>query len=181
MSNPLQVPSCVRNPAQSFSGSAIAFHTVLVMATRPLSEAGQKWLLSCAPHPADVQRRWAAEELAPFCTGTHWRVAEVPLLPTMDALKRIGSDRLGPVLADVAVQRAWWLLPTSLSDDLDDVRQLTVRPIGWVLNCPPVLYSLDERLWLERPDGSGRLTDPVLLGAALGPGGGPRLPAEAFG
>lgn len=148
---------------------------------RPLAQAGQDWLLSCTASPAAVQRTWASEELAAFTTGEHWRVAEAPLLPTVDALKRIGSDRLGPVLADVAVQLAWWLLPTSLDDELDDVRQLTVRPAGWILKCPPVLYSLDGRLWLERPDGSGRLTDPVLLGAALGPGGGPRLSAEAFG
>ncbi len=148
---------------------------------RPLSEAGQKWLLSCAPHPTDVERRWAAEELAPFPSGTHWLVAEAPLLSSIDALNVIGSARLGPVLADVALQLAWWIVPTSLGDELDDVRQLTVHPIGWVLQCPPVLYSLDGRLWLERPDGSGRLTAPVLLGAALGPGGGPRLPAEAFG
>ncbi|MFE6487988.1 hypothetical protein ACFVGN_34340 [Streptomyces sp. NPDC057757] len=148
---------------------------------RPLSEAGQRWLLSCAPDPADVQRRWAAEELAPFATGAHWRVAEVPLLPTMDALQRIGSGRLGPVLADVEMQMAWWLLHASVGDELDDVRQLTVHRVGWVLSCPPVLYSLDGRLWLERPDGSGRLTDPILLGAALGPGGGPRLSAEALG
>jgi hypothetical protein len=148
---------------------------------RPLAQAGQDWLLSCTASPATVQRAWAAEELAALTTGEHWRVAEAPLLPTVDALKRIGSNRLGPVLADVTVQLAWWLLPTSLGDELDDVRQLTVRPRGWVLKCPPVLYSLDGRLWLERPDGSGRLTDPILLGAAFGPGGGPRLPAEAFG
>jgi hypothetical protein len=148
---------------------------------RPLAQAGQDWLRSCTASPATVQRAWAAEELAALTTGEHWRVAEAPLLPTVDALKRIGSNRLGPVLADVTVQLAWWLLPTSLGDELDDVRQLTVRPRGWVLKCPPVLYSLDGRLWLERPDGSGRLTDPILLGAAFGPGGGPRLPAEAFG
>ena len=99
----------------------------------------------------------------------------------MDAIKRIGSDRLGPVLADVASERAWWLLPPGLGDELDDIGLLTVHPHGWLLRCPPVLYPVRGRVWVERPDGSGRLTDPILLGAALGPGGGPRLPAEAFG
>jgi len=95
-------------------------------------------------------------------------------------MRRIGGDRLGPVLADIHTDRAWWLLPFDLAGELDDVRQITVRPHGWTLRCPPVLYALDDRVWLEAPDGSGRLTDPILLGAALGPGG-PRLPAEAFG
>jgi hypothetical protein len=108
-------------------------------------------------------------------------VAEAALAHSMDAIKRIGVPRLGPVLADVSQGIAWWLLPPTLGDELDDVRTITLRPRGWVLRCPPVLYPVRGRVWVERPDGSGRLTDPVLLGAALGPGGGPRLPAEAFG
>ncbi|MFI9339950.1 hypothetical protein ACIG0D_01540 [Streptomyces sp. NPDC052773] len=138
--------------------------------TRSLRDAGQAWLLSCTNQPAHVQRAWDTEQLAPFTTGRHWRAAEAPLLPSIHAMRRIGSDRLGPVLADVEIDRAWWLLPPGLGDELDDVRQLTVRPDGWVLKCPP-LYGLGGRTWLKRPDGSGRLTDPVLLGAAFGPGG----------
>ncbi|MEU8952083.1 hypothetical protein [Streptomyces sp. NPDC048489] len=108
-------------------------------------------------------------------------VAETTLTHAMDALKRISEDRRGPVLSDVTQGIAWWLLPPTLSNDLDDVRAVTVRPRGWFLRCPPVLYPVRGRVWIERPDGAGRLTDPVLLGAALGPGGGPRIPAEAFG
>lgn len=151
------------------------------MATKPtrhLVQPGEDWLLSCTDAPTGVRTAWGAEELAPIVSGPHWRVAEAPLLPTVHVMKRIGSARLGPVLADVHVDRAWWLLPPNLSDELDDVRQLVVRPARWVLKCPPVLYGLDGRMWLERPDGSGRLTDPVLLGAAFGPGGY-RLSAEA--
>jgi hypothetical protein len=154
------------------------------MATKPapsLRQAGQDWLLSCADDPASTQQAWDAEDLAPFLTGLYWRAAEAPLMQSMAAIRRIGSDRLGPVLADVTAERAWWLLPPGLGDELDDVRLLTVQPRGWTLRCPPVLYSVRGRVWVEGPDGSGRLTDPVLLGAALGPGGGPRLPAEAFG
>nr|WP_168509569.1 hypothetical protein [Streptomyces sp. S1D4-11]QIY96956.1 hypothetical protein HEP87_26835 [Streptomyces sp. S1D4-11] len=153
------------------------------MATKPaqsLRQAGQDWLLSCTSSPTAVKRAWASEELAAFTTGEHWRAAEAQLMPSVEAMKRIG-DRIGPVLADVELGLAWWLLPTTVGDELADVRQLTVRPTGWALKCPPVAYALHCRLWLEPPDGSGRLTDPVLLGAALGPGGGPRLPAEAFG
>jgi len=143
-----------------------------------MSQAGQDWLLACAVHPADVQRTWDAGELAEFPTGPHWCVAEAPLLRSVEAIGRIGGDRIGPVLADIHRHVAWWLLPPDLTDELDDVRRVTVRPAGWVLTCPPVLHSVNDRWWIERPDGSGRLTDPVLLGAALSPGDN-RLPTEA--
>ncbi|MGW1863737.1 hypothetical protein [Streptomyces collinus] len=32
-------------------------------------------------------------------------------------------------------------------------------------------HSLGGRWWLAIPDGTGHLTDPILLGAAFGPGG----------
>lgn len=144
------------------------------MATKPalsLRQQGQDWLLSCTTKPTDARTLWDREELAPFMTGRHWLVAEAPLLQSMHAMQRIGSKRLGPVLADVEAELAWWLLPPDVGDQLDDVRPLTVQTRGWILDCPPVLYAVDGRMWLERPDGTGRLTDPVLLGAAFGPGG----------
>ncbi|MFF2385168.1 hypothetical protein [Streptomyces sp. NPDC058108] len=144
-------------------------------------QAGQDWLLSCADSPAEIRALWDADELGAIHSGGHWMVAETSLTYAMDTLKRITPDRRGPVLSDVTQGIAWWLLPPALGDELDDVRTITIRPRGWVLRCPPVLYPVRGRVWIERPDGTGRLTDPVLLGAALGPGGGPRLPAEAFG
>jgi hypothetical protein len=144
-----------------------------------LRRAGQDWLLSFADQPARVQRAWDAETLASFTSGKHWRVAEAPLVPSMDALKRIESARLGPVLADVMRRRAWWLLPPEADDEIDGLRHITVHPRGWVLRCPPVLYPVRSRVWVERPDGSSRLTDPTLLGAALGPGR-PQPASEVF-
>ncbi|MFE2703527.1 hypothetical protein [Streptomyces mirabilis] len=153
------------------------------MATQPalfLRQAGQDWLLSCADQPDAMERAWDAEDLAPFPTGLHWKAAETPLRESMNVLKHIGPDRRGPMLADVTAGRAWWLLPPNLGIELDDVHRLTVHPRGWLLRCPPVLYLVRGRVWVESPDGSGQLTDPVLLGTALGTGG-PRFPAEAFG
>lgn len=143
-----------------------------------MHRAGQEWLLSSTPDRARVERQWELDQLGEIPSGTHWLVVEAPLAPSMAALRRMGSGRVGPVLGDVHRDRAWWLLPPDLADDLDDVRILTVRPPGWLLSCPPVLHSVHGRWWIERPDGSGRLTDPVLLAAAVGPGGGIRLPAE---
>lgn len=139
--------------------------------TQSTKQAGHDWLLSCSAQQDDVQRRWADEQLAPFRTGARWRAAEAPLLESVRAMKRMGWKGVGPVLADVEANLAWWLLPTTVDTELDDARTLTLRPAGWVLRCPPVLYPVDVRTWLERPDGSGQLTDPTLLGAAFGPGG----------
>ncbi|MCT9010017.1 hypothetical protein [Streptomyces rhizosphaerihabitans] len=154
------------------------------MALQPapyVRQAGQDWLLSCADTPAETRSLWDADELGAFPTGGHWTAGETSLARTMDAVKSIPPARRGPVLADCNQGIAWWLLPPTLTDELDDVCTITVRPRGWLLRCPPVLYPVRGRVWIERPDGSGRLTDPVLLGAALGPGGGPRLSTEAFG
>ncbi|MFF4655084.1 hypothetical protein [Streptomyces sp. NPDC001381] len=152
------------------------------MATKPARfdrQAGQDWLLACARNPTAVRRAWAEEECARIPSGEHWRVAEGPLLPSLGAMKRLERARLGPVLADVSAGQAWWLLPIGVGHELDGTRQLTVHPPGWALACPPVLYSLGERGWLEHPDGSGRLTDPTALGTAFGEDGRPR--AEAAG
>ncbi|KAB1142670.1 hypothetical protein F7R91_28135 [Streptomyces luteolifulvus] len=146
---------------------------------RSIRQAGQDWLLSCARNPADVLRWWAAGKSASIASGEHWRVAEGPLLRSVVAMKCVCSRRLGPVLADASAERAWWLLPPELGDDLDSVPQLMVHPIGWPLTCPPVLYAIDECFWLEPPDGSSHLTDPPALTAAFAAGG--RLSAEALG
>jgi hypothetical protein len=161
----------VRNQAQSARRRAIALPNVLVMATKPIQhtrQSGQDWLLSCTRNPTDVRRAWASMECARIPSGEHWRVAEAPLLQSVVAMKRVGHPQLGPVLVDVARGRAWWLLPPGLGDGLGDVHHLTVHPAGWLLSCPPVLYAIEECGWLERPDGSGQLTDPAALGAAFG-------------
>ncbi|WP_326841084.1 hypothetical protein OHB33_01030 [Streptomyces sp. NBC_01558] len=136
-------------------------------------QAGQDWLLSCADTPAEIRALWDADELGNFPSGAHWTVGETSLSRTMDAIKSVPAQRRGPVLADCLQGIAWWLLPSALADELDDVHALTVRPCGWILRCPPVLYPVRGRVWIERPDGSGRLNDPVLLGAALSPGSRP--------
>ncbi|MEU6376831.1 hypothetical protein [Streptomyces sp. NPDC046909] len=143
-----------------------------------MHQAGQDWLLSCASDPEDVEREWELDEFAEIPSGPHWRVAEAPLPATMSAIHRVGPDRIGPILGDVYSDTAWWLLPPDLEDDLGDVRLLKVHPAGWLLRCPPVLRSLRGRWWIERPDGSGRLTNPALLAPAFGSGAGSRLPSE---
>ncbi|MEU7048062.1 hypothetical protein [Streptomyces eurythermus] len=136
----------------------------------PVGE-GQAWLLSCAPDPAAVQQAWDSGQLAAIPSGPYWRVAQVELSRSLDALGRLGSTPVGPILTDIYSSTAWWFLSLDLTDQLDDIAGLTVHPVGWALECPPVTHSLGGRWWLAIPDGTGRLTDPTMLAAALGPGG----------
>lgn len=173
----------MRNPAQSARGRAIVLPTVLDMTHPPMRftevyEAGDAWLADCSAHPTLVRMTWNKEALAPIATGTHWLAAETRLLPTMHALNRLRGEHRGPVLADVETDMAWWLVASAAAEDLADVRQLTVQPTGWTLDCPPTGWGVEGRLWLNRPDGSGLLTDPAVLAAAFGPGGY-RAPTEA--
>ena len=82
------------------------------MVTRPARltrQAGQDWLLGCTRNPTDVRRAWGSEELARIPSGEYWQVAEALLMPSLRAMKHLGTRHLGPVLADVAAGRAWWL------------------------------------------------------------------------
>ncbi|MFF4557692.1 hypothetical protein [Streptomyces sp. NPDC001422] len=115
------------------------------MASRPapyVRLAGQDWLLSCADTPAEIRALWDADELGNFPSGGHWIVGETYPARTMQAVKGIPAQRRGLVLADCHQGIAWWLLPPALTDELDDVHALTVRPRGWILHCPPALYPV---------------------------------------
>ncbi|MFB7224556.1 hypothetical protein [Streptomyces sp. NPDC056227] len=141
---------------------------------------GSEWLTLCAPDPVQVHRTWAAGELASLPSGRLWLAVEADIRPTVAAMQRIGPDRLGPVLVYSSADRAWWLVPPGAEEALDDLSRLTVHPERWPLRCPPAERYIDGYGWLEKPDGSGKLTSPTVLGAAFGPGGGLRLPAGAF-
>ncbi|WP_329594029.1 hypothetical protein OG195_36120 [Streptomyces sp. NBC_01362] len=95
-------------------------------------------------------------------------------------MQRIGPDRLGPVLVYPSADLAWWLVPCGAEASLADLGRLTVQPEGWMLRRPPADRCIGGRGWMERPDGSGGLTDPAALGAAFGPAGPLHLPVSAF-
>ncbi|MCX4993871.1 hypothetical protein [Streptomyces longwoodensis] len=139
-------------------------------------EAGDAWLADCSAQPDLVREAWRLGALAPIPSGTAWLAAETRLVAGVQAHARIRSGRCGPVLADPAADRTWWLIPPGAAEDLADVRTVHVHPHDWLLHCPPTGRQLCGRLWLSPPDGSGRLTHPLTLAAALGPGA---LPAEA--
>jgi hypothetical protein len=134
-------------------------------------EAGNAWLADCHARPAAVHQAWNTEVLAPIPSGGRWLAAEARLVTVLRALYRIREEQRGPVLADPEHDRAWVLVPLAAAEDLADLGRVTVQPAGWMLRCPPAGWALEGRFWLWRPDGTGHLTDPAVLAAALGPGG----------
>lgn len=161
------------------SGGAPGLPTVPVMAPRTRNP-GTEWLASCAPDPHSAHRCWASEKLAVIPVGQDWLVVEADLMRSLDAMQRVGSDQLGPVLVYPEAERAWWLVPLGSDQELADIPALTIHTRPWELHCPPAHAYIDGRGWLEKPDGSGALTDPVVLGSAFSPGGPLRLPVAAF-
>ncbi|QOV38637.1 hypothetical protein IM697_09795 [Streptomyces ferrugineus] len=141
-------------------------------------EAGDVWLADCSIRPDLIRAAWEKEALAPIASGGHWLAAEARLATGYPVVARIRAEQRGPVLADPASDKLWWLVPLNAAEELAGVRHLTVRPTAWLLRCPPTGWHLEGRMWIVRPDGSGQLTDPAVLAAAFGPGGY-RLPAEA--
>lgn len=147
---------------------------------RTTPDPGNAWLAQSAASPDLALAAWESRTLVPLhCT--QWLAAEVKMQAAMGAVQRIPEHELGPLLLDFRMDRAWWLVPLDATEHLADVPQILVLPLGWPLHCPSTRLAVGSRVWLEAPDGSGQLNDPVYLAAALGPGGGPRLPAEAFG
>ncbi|MEV8477880.1 hypothetical protein [Streptomyces sp. NPDC051173] len=132
---------------------------------------GTTWLASCSPSPGAVRSAWKAGELAAV-PATEWRAVEAPLLRSVDAMQVLGrAKRLGPVLAWAEASVVWWLVADGAEEHLVDLPLLILRPPLWPLRCPPAHEYLCGRIWLEKPDGSGLLTDPVDLGAAFSRGG----------
>lgn len=141
-------------------------------------EAGDTWLADCTAHPDLVRAAWDAEELAPIASGGYWLVAESRLSTGYPVHARIRAEHRGPALAAMELDKLWWLVTLDAAEELADVRQLVVHPPGWLLRCPPTRWLVEGRMWVTRPDGSGRRTDSAVLAAAFGPGVYP-IPAEA--
>ncbi|GGW19945.1 hypothetical protein GCM10018980_26240 [Streptomyces capoamus] len=138
-----------------------------------------EWLASVAPDPDACRRQWERSPLgvALLPAGRAWDVLILPGdlgLRTLDVLSRV-LDRPGPVLADFGDDRVGFFVPPGTA-----ARWLGtgIRAAGsgtWIVVPYPGRATRGVR-WLVPPDGSGTLTDPVLLElvmheAAAGPAG----------
>ncbi|MEV0260707.1 hypothetical protein AB0I49_05100 [Streptomyces sp. NPDC050617] len=132
-----------------------------------MTSPGSIWLASCATSPKAVWRAWEAGRLA-LIASTVWTVVEAPLVPSLDAMNLLGpARRLGPAIAAPEENLVWWLVSLDAHEPIAELPELTVKPPGWGLLCPAPHRLSDGRCWLQKPDGSGRLTDPADLATAF--------------
>ncbi|WP_405588582.1 hypothetical protein [Streptomyces sp. NBC_01190] len=128
------------------------------------------WLVSVAADPESCRFEWERNPLGVTLlpAGRLWDVLILPGelgYATLDVLVRL-VHRPGPVLADFADSRTGFLVPPGTAD-----RWLGtgVRAAGhgtWIVVPYPGRPSGGVR-WLVPPDGTGHLTDPVVLELAM--------------
>ncbi|KUJ64681.1 hypothetical protein ACZ90_59245 [Streptomyces albus subsp. albus] len=130
------------------------------------------WLVSAAADPSACRRAWERDPLgiALLPAGRLW---DVLILPgdlggtALDVLHR-RTGRPGPVLGDFRDTRVGFFVPVGTAARCAGVGA-GVRGAGpgaWIVVPHPDRPTSGVR-WLVPPDGSGRLTDPESLDAAL--------------
>ena len=128
------------------------------------------WLASVAPDPEACRRDWARDPLGIVLlpAGRAW---DVLVLPgelghrTLDVLTRL-LGRPGPVLADFGDHRTGFLVPPGTAAHWIGTGIRTAGSGAWIVVPHPARRTGTPR-WLVPPDGSGTLTDPVLLELAM--------------
>ncbi|SEO02146.1 hypothetical protein [Actinacidiphila rubida] len=139
-----------------------------------MGSAGAKsavdWLVSVVPDPEGCRWEWERNPLGVTLlpAGRLWDVLIIGArlgYPTLDVLHRM-VDRPGPVLADFGDARMGFLVPPGTAE-----RWLGtgVRAAGrgtWIVVPYPGRPTGGVR-WLVPPDGTGHLTDPVVLELAM--------------
>ncbi|MER5767425.1 hypothetical protein [Streptomyces sp. NPDC001985] len=130
-----------------------------------------EWLVSVAPDPDACRWEWERNPygIALLPAGRRWDVLILPARlghPTLDVLNRL-TGRPGPVLADSGDTRVAFLVPPGTAG-----RWIAtgVRGAGdgtWIVVPYPGRPAGGGVRWLIAPDGSGTLTEPALLEAAM--------------
>ncbi|MFE2878026.1 hypothetical protein ACFXG6_28880 [Streptomyces roseus] len=129
-----------------------------------------EWLVSVAPDPDACRWEWERNPLgvALLPAGRQWDVLILPgeLGQTALDVLTLLLDRPGPVLADLGDTRLGFFVPPGTAS-----RWLGtgVRGAGrgtWIV-VPYPGRTTGGVHWLVAPDGSGTLTDPVLLELAM--------------
>ncbi|CAG7609829.1 bifunctional DNA primase/polymerase [Actinacidiphila bryophytorum] len=134
------------------------------------AKSAVEWLASVTHDPDSVRREWEDNPLgvALLPAGRKWDVLILGSAlgyPTLDVLTRL-VDLPGPVLADFGDARIGFFVPPGTA-----ARWLGtgVRAVGrgtWIVVPYPGRPTGGVR-WLVPPDGTGHLTDPVVLELAM--------------
>ncbi|MFI6103955.1 hypothetical protein [Streptomyces sp. NPDC051310] len=131
-----------------------------------------EWLVSVAPDPGGCRWEWERNPsgIALLPAGRRWDVLIVPAAlgyPALDVLSRL-ADRPGPVLADFGDARMGFFVPPGTAARWVGTGMRAAGRGTWIVvphPCPGRVTGGTR--WLVAPDGSGALTDPVLLELAL--------------
>ncbi|NYV75673.1 hypothetical protein [Streptomyces sp. UH6] len=130
-----------------------------------------EWLASVAPDPVACRREWEqrADGVVLLPAGKSW---DVLILPgglghaTLAVLLRC-LDRPGPVLAGFDEGRVGFLVPPGTAGRWLGTGVRAVGRGAWVVVPRPGRARGGRMRWLVPPDGTGLLTDPVLLEIAM--------------
>ncbi|MFG2311101.1 hypothetical protein ACGFS9_20890 [Streptomyces sp. NPDC048566] len=129
-----------------------------------------EWLVSVAPDPGACRWEWERnpQGIALLPAGRAWDVLILPAAlgyPTLDVLSRV-IDRPGPVLVDFGDARMGFFVPAGTAARWLGTGVRTAGAGTWIVVPYPGRVTGGVR-WLVQPDGSGNLTDPVLLELAM--------------
>ncbi|MCX5400097.1 hypothetical protein [Streptomyces sp. NBC_00102] len=135
-----------------------------------VEKAAADWLASAAPDPDACSWEWerGLRGMVLLPTGRRWDVLVLSARlghPTLDVLTRL-LDRPGPVLADFGDARMGFFVPPGTAARWIGTG---VRGLGagtWIV-VPHPGRPVGGVRWLVPPDGSGTLTDPVVLELAM--------------
>ncbi|MFD4834587.1 hypothetical protein GT204_00855 [Streptomyces sp. SID4919] len=138
--------------------------------TGPMAKSAVEWLVSVAPDPDVCRWEWERNPLGVTLlpAGRLWDVLILPGelgCPTLDVLSRV-IDRPGPVLADFGDSRTGFFVPSGTASRWLGTGVRAAGPGTWIVVPYPGRATGGVR-WLIPPDGSGTLTDPVLLELAM--------------
>ncbi|WP_431041906.1 hypothetical protein ACQUSR_08255 [Streptomyces sp. P1-3] len=130
-----------------------------------------EWLVSAAPDPGACRWEWerSPSGAALLPAGRLWDVLVLPGelgTATLEVLCRRADHRPGPVVAAFGGAQVGYFVPAGTADRWIGTGVRGVSTGAWVAVPHPGRVSGGMR-WLVAPDGSGRLTDPVVLELAM--------------
>ncbi|MDQ0793685.1 hypothetical protein [Streptomyces sp. B1I3] len=134
------------------------------------AKAAVEWLASVAPDPDVCRWEWERDPqgIALLPAGKRWDVLILPGAlgyPTFDVLTRL-LDRPGPVLADFGDARLGFFVPPGTAAHWLGTGVRGAGQGTWIV-VPYPGRTVGGVRWLIQPDGSGTLTDPVVLEWAM--------------
>lgn len=143
-----------------------------------------EWLAEAAPDPADCLRRWEQDPQGAILlpAGRSWDVLVLSGALgrlTLDVLSSF-LDRPGPVLGDFGDDRIGFFVPEGTAAHWFGSGVRAAGRGTWIVVPRPDSTAGGVR-WLVPPDGSGTLTDPVLLELAMHEAAARMTTAEAAG